>query len=39
VLLGRRSAAQVRGLNWDGGAPDDLGSLTRFGPAVADVIE
>jgi uncharacterized protein (TIGR03083 family) len=39
ALLGRRSAAQVRGLDWDGGAPDDLGSLTRFGPAVADVIE
>jgi uncharacterized protein (TIGR03083 family) len=39
ALLGRRSADQLRGLDWEGGPPDDLGGLTRFGPAVADVLE
>jgi uncharacterized protein (TIGR03083 family) len=39
ALLGRRSADQLTALDWEGGPPDDLGGLTRFGPAVADVIE
>jgi hypothetical protein len=39
ALLGRRSADQLRALDWQGGPPDDLEGLSRFGPAVADVIE
>ena len=39
VLLGRRSEAQIRALDWDGGPPEDLGGLTRFGPAATSVIE
>jgi uncharacterized protein (TIGR03083 family) len=39
ALLGRRSADQLRGLDWQDGPPEDLGVLTRFGPAAADVIE
>ena len=39
ALLGRRSADQLRRLDWEGDLPDDLGDLTRFGPAVADVLE
>jgi uncharacterized protein (TIGR03083 family) len=39
ALLGRRSEAQIRALDWDDGPPEDLGGLTRFGPAVDPVIE
>ena len=39
ALLGRRSEAQLRALDWDGGPPEDLDGLTRFGPAAAPVIE
>jgi hypothetical protein len=39
AFLGRRSEAQLRALDWEHGPPEDLGGLTRFGPAVVDVIE
>ena len=39
AFLGRRSEAQLRALDWEDGPPADLGGLTRFGPAAADVIE
>jgi uncharacterized protein (TIGR03083 family) len=39
AFLGRRSEAQLRALDWEDGPPEDLGGMTRFGPAVADVIE
>ena len=39
VLLGRRSAEQIRGLTWRGGPPERVQDLVLFGPAPTDVIE
>ena len=37
--MGRRSRAQLAGLNWSGDPSPVLDHLTFFGPSAADIIE
>ena len=39
ALLGRRSAAQLRALDWGGEPPAEIEAVVVFGPAPADVVE
>lgn len=39
AMMGRRSAGQLRSLDWDGAPPSAIEAVVVFGPAPADVVE